>query len=60
MLSLMPPADFAKRRKKTDVEYLIDQAVKPSGHSTNTIQRVIQFCVCNIKELDLLPGDIDL
>lgn len=60
-LSLMSPADFAKRRReKRTLRYLIDRVVNSAGHSTITIQRVIQSCVCNIKQLDLLPGDIDL
>jgi len=50
-LSLMSPAEFAKRRKETDFE-----AFGRSGSQTNcspmTIQRVIQSCVCKIKELD--------
>jgi len=37
------------------LRHLVDRAVKPTAHS---IQRVIQSCVCKIK--DLLPGDIDL
>jgi len=60
-LSLMPPADFAKRRKgKRTLRYLIDQAIQPEQQSKVTIGDVILPCVCNIKELDLLPGDIDL
>ncbi len=59
-LSLMSPAEFAKRRKeKRTLRHLVDQAVNPTAPPM-TIQRVIQSCVCNIKELDLLPGDIDL
>ena len=59
-LSLMSPADFAKRRKvKRTLRYLVDQAIKPM-RSKITIQDVIQSGICNIKELDLLPGDIDL
>ena len=60
-LSLMSPADFTKRRKeKRTLRCLVDQVVKPIGNPKHTIQDVIQPCVCNIKELDLLPGDIDL
>ena len=60
-LSLMSPADFAKRRKgKRTLRYLIDHAIQPEHQSKITIQDVIQPCVCNLKELDLLPGDIDL
>ncbi len=60
-LSLMSPADFAKRRKaKATLRYLIDQTFKPSAKPTITIGHVIHSNVCNIKELHLLPGDIDL
>ncbi len=60
-LSLMSPADFAKRRKgKRTLRYLIDHAIQPEHQLKITIQDVIQPCVCNLKELDLLPGDIDL
>jgi cellulose biosynthesis protein BcsQ len=60
-LSLMSPSEFAKRRKaKRTLRYLLDQVIKPVGHSTITIEQIIQRCVCNINELALLPGDIDL
>jgi len=60
-LSLMSPSDFAKRRKgKRTLRYLIDHAIQPEHQLKITIQDVIQPCVCNLKELDLLPGDIDL
>ena len=60
-LSLMSPADFAKRRKeKRTLRYLVDQMVKPSDRSTINIQHIIQSGMCSIKQLDLLPGDIDI
>ncbi len=60
-LSLMSPADFAKRRKqKRTLRYLIDQTIKPSEPATITIQQVIHSDVCSVNKLDLLPGDIDL
>ena len=62
-LSLMSPADFAKRRKgKRTLRYLVDQAIQSESQSQPkiTIEDVIQSCVCKIDKLDLLPGDIDL
>ena len=59
-LSLMSPADFAKRRKqKRTLRYLIDQTIKPSEQAI-TIKQVIHSDVCSVNRLDLLPGDIDL
>ena len=60
-LSLMSPAEFAKRRKeKRTLRYLVDQMVKPNERSTTSIQHIIQSGMCNIKQLDLLAGDIDI
>lgn len=60
-LSLMSPADFGKSRKaKRTLRYLVDQAIKPVPQPKITIHDAIQSHVCNIKELHLLPGDIDL
>ncbi|HBB35189.1 MAG TPA: cobyrinic acid a,c-diamide synthase [Cyanobacteria bacterium UBA8803] len=60
-LSLMSPQDFAKARKaRRTLSYLIDRAIRPKLNAKLTIQDVIQPYVCTIKELDLLPGDIDL
>lgn len=60
-LSLMAPHDFAKvRREKRTLGQLIYKVIKPKSQSKRTIQDVIQPYVCNVKGLDLLPGDIDL
>lgn len=60
-LSLMSPADFAKRRKgKRTLRYLVDQAIQSESQTKINIQDVIQSCVCKTEKLDLLPGDIDL
>ncbi len=60
-LSLMSPADFAKRRKaKRTLRSLLDKAIKPEHESKSTVEHIIHADVCNIKQLDLLPGDIDL
>ncbi len=60
-LSLMPPADFSKRRKgKRTLRYLIEHAIQPARQSKISIEDIILTDVCNIKNLDLLPGDIEL
>ncbi|MBA3921056.1 MAG: ParA family protein [Nostocaceae cyanobacterium] len=60
-LSLMSPADFAKRRRygKT-LRYLIDQVIRPEAKAKLTIKDIIATSVCNLEQLSLLPGDIDL
>jgi len=60
-LSLMSPADFAKRRRygKT-LRYLIDQVIRPEPKAKLTIKDIIATSVCNLEQLNLLPGDIDL
>jgi chromosome partitioning protein len=60
-LSLMSPIDFAKRRKqRLTFRYLIDEVINPDPNSNVNIQDIIQTQVCNLPELHLLPGDIDL
>ena len=60
-LSLMAPQDFAKARKaRRTLSHLIDKAIRPNLESKTTIQDVIRPYICTIKQLDLLPGDIDL
>ncbi|MBO1055072.1 MAG: ParA family protein [Dolichospermum sp. JUN01] len=60
-LSLMSPVDFAKRRKQRKTfRYLLDQIINPEPEAKFTIGDIIQPQVCNLTELNLLPGDIDL
>ena len=60
-LSLMAPLEFAKRRKLSRTfRYLIDQIVNPQSNAKHTIYDIIQSNVCNLPNLDILPGDIDL
>ncbi|WP_427160676.1 ParA family protein [Aliinostoc sp. HNIBRCY26] len=60
-LSLMSPLDFAKRRKqRLTFRYLIDEVINPDPKSELKINDIIQTQVCNLPELHLLPGDIDL
>lgn len=60
-LSLMQPQEFAKARKgRRTLSRLIDKVIKPSYRSRLTIEDIIKTDNCNIKGLDLLPGDIEL
>ncbi|MBD2345326.1 ParA family protein [Anabaena subtropica] len=60
-LSLMSPLDFAKRRKqRLTFRYLIDDVINPDPNGKLTIKDIIQNNVCNLSDLNLLPGDIDL
>ena len=74
-LSLMSPADFAKRRKENrTLRYLVNQIVRPEGaplrsrsdvirpQNTSAVStaNVVASYLGNVKGLDLLPGDIDL
>ncbi|MCV3217144.1 ParA family protein [Plectonema radiosum NIES-515] len=60
-LSLMSPLEFAKRRKLSRTfRYLIDQIINPQPNPKQTIYDIIQSDVCNLPNLDILPGDIDL
>ncbi|MBO3461329.1 ParA family protein [Aetokthonos hydrillicola Thurmond2011] len=60
-LSLMSPLDFAKHRKqRRTLRYMIDEIINPEQSEKLTIEDIIQYKVCNLEGLDLLPGDIDL
>ncbi|NET59760.1 MAG: ParA family protein [Symploca sp. SIO2E6] len=60
-LSLMSPQEFAKvRRERRTLGRLIYKAIKPSSRSRLNIEDIIQPYICEIKGLDLLPGDIEL
>ncbi|KJH71671.1 ParA family protein [Aliterella atlantica] len=60
-LSLMPPPEFAKfRKRKQTLRYLVEQIINPVDDPKFSSQDVVQHDVCNLKGLDLLPGDIDL
>lgn len=74
-LSLMSPADFAKRRKESrTLRYLVNQMIRPDGppvrsradvirpkqESAIATANVVAPYLGGIKGLDLLPGDIDL
>lgn len=58
-LSLMPPSQFTElKQKKQTLKTLIDQ-IHQNPEKT-AIKRIIQPNICQIRGLDLLPGDIDL
>ncbi|WP_346291784.1 ParA family protein [Sphaerothrix gracilis] len=74
-LSLMSPADFAKRRKeKRTLRHLVNQILYPDKYLTRSPSEVIRPSnpdapntanaiagyLGNVKGLDLLPGDIEL
>lgn len=60
-LSLMSPADFAKiRNEHRTLRVLTQKAIQSDKHLPNLVPDVIRAYMCNVKGLDLLPGDIDL
>lgn len=60
-LSLMPPLHFAKLKKEDrTLKQLIHQVVQPTAESSIPLQSIIQHNICQVKGLDLLPGDIEL
>jgi cellulose biosynthesis protein BcsQ len=60
-LSLLAPHEFAKlRKKRRTLSYLIDRVITYNPHAKLTIHDIIYESVCGIKNLDLLPGDIEL
>jgi cellulose biosynthesis protein BcsQ len=60
-LSLMQPQEFARvRREKRTLSQLIYKEIKPNNRIKRTAPEVIQSNICQISELSLLPGDIDL
>lgn len=60
-LSLMPPLHFAHLRKENrTLKQLIHQVVQPDAQPNIPIQSIIQYNICQVNGLDLLPGDIEL
>lgn len=60
-LSLMPPTQFAKlRQDRRTFKQLITKAINPAVQNHITIHDTIQAYMCNIKGLDIIPGDIDM
>lgn len=60
-LSLMTPADFAKlRQDKRTVRNLVKRSILSDPSLPSVASEAIRAYVCNVKGLDLLPGDIEL
>ena len=60
-LSLMSPHEFAKMRKaKSTLSYLIDSLIKSSVPTDKELEQFIGQNVCEVKGMDLLPGDLEL
>lgn len=60
-LSLMSPAVFAKHRKeKRTLRQLINQVILPEQQPETSIQDAIHSSICRVRNLSLLPGDIEL
>lgn len=60
-LSLMPPQEFAKvRREKRTLGQLIYKEIKPNSRIRRTTPEIIQSNICQVEDLHLIPGDIDL
>jgi cellulose biosynthesis protein BcsQ len=60
-LSVMPPIHFAAlREEKRTLKSLIQQITKPQNKLYVPIRDIIKRNICDIKGLDIIPGDIDL
>lgn len=60
-LSLMSPHEFAKiRRERSTLSYLIDKIIRPNNRKKRGVQDMITGMTCNVKGLDILPGDIEI
>jgi chromosome partitioning protein len=60
-LSLMPTNIFGQHRKaRKTLRQLISQVINLDTKTTIDIKEAIEYAVCNIDNLDLLPGDIEL
>ncbi|MEB3294715.1 MAG: ParA family protein [Synechococcales bacterium] len=60
-LSLMPPGEFAKLRSdQRTLRHLVHEAVRGNPDLPNQTRDAIKGYTCNIPNLSLLPGDIDL
>ena len=60
-LSLMTPSDFARlRNDKRTLRHLVHRAIVADKQLPHLVPDAIHKYVCQLKGLDLLPGDIDL
>jgi cellulose biosynthesis protein BcsQ len=60
-LSVLAPHDFARlRRGRRTISYLIDKVIRPYIQRKMSTSDMIVSSVCEVKGLDLLPGNIEL
>ncbi len=60
-LSLMSPHEFAKMRKaRSTLSYLIDSLIKSNVPTDEELEQFICQNVCEVKGIDVLPGDLEL
>lgn len=60
-LSLMPPVKFAKLKEgKRTLRSLIKQKIQPETSAEIAVEDIIQYNICGIPGLNLMPGDIEL
>ncbi|MEQ8538276.1 MAG: ParA family protein [Coleofasciculus sp. D1-CHI-01] len=60
-LSLIPPVQFTKcRKQKRTLQQLVNQAFQSDSLSFLTVKDVIIPNICQVKGLDLIPGNIEL
>jgi chromosome partitioning protein len=60
-LSLMTPADFAKARQdKRTLRSLVKRSILGDPKLPTVACEAVRTFICNVKGLDLLPGDIEL
>jgi cellulose biosynthesis protein BcsQ len=60
-LSLISPHEFAKiRKERRTLSYLIDAIIRPNIRRKRDIDNILYSSVCDIRDLDLIPGDIEL
>ncbi|MBW4622845.1 MAG: ParA family protein [Cyanosarcina radialis HA8281-LM2] len=60
-LGLMSPNVFAKHRKeKRTLKQLLEQTFQINNSNSINIKDAIHYSICQVKNFDLLPGDIEL
>ncbi|MEQ9358292.1 ParA family protein [Coleofasciculus chthonoplastes] len=60
-LSLIPPVQFTKcRKQKRTLQQLVNQAFQSHSLSSLLVNEVIVPNICQVKGLDLIPGNIEL
>lgn len=60
-LSLIPPLHFAKlKQEQRTLRTLISKVLQPDIEITSNLPSIVQTQVCEVRGLDLIPGDIEL